>query len=737
MSSTRAVGVYLLLSIATAAAGEISRVIPPGQEHRILALAAPLQLGSPIAAGYRLANIGVADSGFTFILEGDSLAPIHLRVTPDAELSSHRLELTPPASDLSAAGRAAVARLSEIIAPRIDAAFWEGVLSAPAASRAQSRAATSNTAALASILVASALILLLELRYSTASGAAVGAAFIAAAPLGVWYLTSGSPPGGAPIGQIETFLQDRERHLVQLALVAAVAAALAAAAASPRTRRCNRAAWLDAALVLGWSLFVRFALTSANVLTDGGSGWSRLLEYRRGFGSVAVLLDVLLPGASMWDAIAVPRVVAALSPPLVVLLAHAIGASRAAAALCGLALASLPVHAALYSSDFESGAVVTTLLGGLALVANGGNSERAGDVAAGLTLIAFGLYGRPEMLVVGLPLLALAPRLVHLWRHPVLAGAAAWLVALAAVRAGTLGGLGNSSVAYVGGPWSTLPFAEILTTGALLPYWLWLPLPLGVIWLRGNARAVTLAGLLAGIVPLHVTPTMSDPTATYLEFFRYGAFAMPWLALLAGAGASGLASAIGLPFLTIVAALWMLATPLLERDYLALRYGPAVDEAVFREALLQVPEGCRLIVPDDPETFFDVFKRYAEIARDVSAHHPRAPVPGRIVAMSEALRDPPRGGCWYFYRGSYCHDGFEGIAPPTCQRLLESAPFAPAWSRTVEYRSHRLVTRPRRAVAPWYEPHLELRLYQWRGPPAGQESTAAKTSGTALGRALE
>jgi hypothetical protein len=81
--------------------------------------------------------------------------------------------------------------------------------------------------------------------------------------------------------------------------------------------------------------------------------------------------------------------------------------------------------------------------------------------------------------------------------------------------------------------------------------------------------------------------------------------------------------------------------------------------------------------------------------------------------VSAFLADGSRpGGCWYFYRGSYCHDGFEGVPPPACRRVLERAPFEAVWSRDVEYRSHRLVSRPKRTVSPWYEPRLTLTLYR-------------------------
>jgi len=237
--------------------------------------------------------------------------------------------------------------------------------------------------------------------------------------------------------------------------------------------------------------------------------------------------------------------------------------------------------------------------------------------------------------------------------------------------------------------------------------------------LRGRARVAAFFGLIAGIVPIHATPTMFDPTETYLEFFRYGAFAMPWVALLAGAG---LACAVTLlshllprvaPAATAAVLGLFLATPLLDRDYLGLQYGPAVDEETFRRALTHVPANCRLIVPDDQQ-HFDTLKRYVEIARDVASRNADAPSPEDLVGLSRALRNSPRDGCLYFYRGSYCHDGFEGIAPAECRELLEREGAVEVWSREVEYRSHRLVTRPRRKAAPWYERNLRLSLYRLR-----------------------
>jgi hypothetical protein len=200
---------------------------------------------------------------------------------------------------------------------------------------------------------------------------------------------------------------------------------------------------------------------------------------------------------------------------------------------------------------------------------------------------------------------------------------------------------------------------------------------------------------------------------------------MPWLALLAGAGLAGMVDTFSTrvnsqwakqaPALAVV--IWLLATPLLNRDYLGIRYGPAVDEEVFRAALTHVPAECRLVVPDDPELNLDVMKRYVEIARDVSLRDRHTPSPSSLVGVSTFLRDwrPDSEGCWYFYRGSYCHDGFEGIPPSACREVLDRASFEPAWSREVEYRSHRLVSRPKRTIEPWYEPQLSLSLYRLNG----------------------
>jgi hypothetical protein len=724
----------LLLALPSTTPAQEERVIPGGREADILALAAPIALGAPVAGGYRLGNIRIDGQAFTFILEGERLEPVELRVAPAAEAPGYRADSSPPQAELAPAARAAVERLRGIVLARVDAAFWDRVLVLVAAAAPPRPRPPSAALAWAVTLVAFVAIVVLEAGAGARHRRVVAALLVAIVPLLVWHLQWGGPGVGLDAGQNEEWFQERERHLVQLALSVAMAALAAAALVSLRRVRrggLNAPAALDAALVLAWSVAVRFGLTTANVLTDGGSGWSRLLGYRRGFSGLAVLVALVLPDRSMSDAILVPRLLAALSPPVLVLLAGVLRARRTTAAFAGLALASLPLHAALYSSDFESGAVTTFLLAALALVGSSSREVSPTLLAAGLALLGYALWGRPEALVVGLPLLVLAwglPR--QLWRRPAVVAAVVWLGGLAVLRIASLQGLAHGTRQNFYGPWSVLPFGELLTTTAILPFWLWLPLPLGLAWLGGRARAVALSGLLAGLLPVHATPTMFDPTGTYLEFFRYATFALPWLALLASAGLAGLAERLGKRFRSPVGAkvpalavvLVLVATPLVNRDYLALRYGPVVDGEVFREALTRVPQECTLVVPDDaeraPAGSLDVAKRYAEIAHEVSAPGSGGP---RLVELSTFLRAweaaaaaGQRGmrGCWFFYRGSYCHDGLDGDPPAACREVLDRVPFEKVWSREVEYRSHRLVSRPKRLVAPWYDPRLELSLYR-------------------------
>ncbi|MBX3025921.1 hypothetical protein KF840_13520 [bacterium] len=717
--------VAALLLFAPCAAMAVPRgVIPGGREGEIAALAAPLTLGGTVADGYRLAGIRVEGDAFAFVLAADGQAPVEVRFAADGTVESR-----PAAAALAPAAQAAVARLRASVEPRVDAAFWQRILVAPGASgprRIETPHPLLTWAVLAAALLA---IALLDRRGVATPPSLLLSAVLALVPLVAWSVQWGAPPGGIDPGQLEDWLQQRERHLVQLALAVALVGLLAGVGVLVRRRRLSRAAAIDAGSVLLWSLAVRFRLTAANVLTDGGSGWSRLLEYRRGFSGIAVLVDLVLPDRPMWESIAVPRLVAALSPPLLVLLARALGADRGSAVFAGLALASLPLHAALYSSDFESGAVVSLALAALALVA----AARDGLgllLAAGCALLGYAVWGRPEALVIGLPLLVVAWGVLRRsWARCTVVAALVWLGGLTVVRLASLPQLAHGTRGDLAGPWRVLPLGELLTTSAVLPWWLWLPLPVGLAWLRGRARAACVAGLLAGVVPLHVTPTGFDPTETYLELFRYGSFALPWMALLAGAGLAGVAAVLARGLrrrgaasgAAVVLGLLVAATPLLNRDYLARRYGPAVDEEVFREALTQVPGQCALIVPDDGDArgALEVMKRYVEIAR--TAPPPAGGASPRLVGLSAFLRDWRDGGampdgCWFFYRGSFCHDGFEGTPPADCAALLARAPFEPVWSRAVEYRSHRLVTRPARVAAPWYEPRLELTLYRLRTP---------------------
>ncbi len=712
----------VLLPVGTAAIAE-ERVIPAGWEPEILRLIDPLEPGGSVAEGYRIEGIGAASGAFVFQLGGEGRVPWSLRLVPTATAPGYELKVDPPPAELDAKAVAALDRLRSILVSRLDSSFWSRVTVAVEAT-SPSRIQQGFPALQWVALVAAAMALvLLERSRRRGIGWAAAAAATGVVPLIAWYWSW--PLDGSEAGryEVELWLQERERSLVQISLAIALAGlALTSSRVLSRLVR-SPDVLLGAGFVLAWSMAVRFGMTVANILTDGGSGWSRLLEYRRGFSGVAVLVDLVFPDRSMWDSIFVPRLLAALSPPILVLVAWALGAKRRTAVLAGLALACLPLHAALYSSDFESGAVVTLQLAAVALLAAGVRAASALAVASGLALAAYALWGRPEAVIVGAPiagLLCLMPR--RLWNRPLVWAGAAWLLGVAAVRLSSLPTRLDTLQGYLAGPWGMLPYGDLMTTSAIMPFWLWLPLPFGILWLPGRARLIAILGLIAGLVPIHLTPTMYDPTETYLEFFRYGSFTLPWLALVSAAGIMGLASyfsrVLAIPsiagFVALGAGLMMLATPMLNLDYLGRHYGPAIDEQVYREALTQIAPECEVIVPDDDKAL-DVLKRYFEITREVFEERRDTPPPHRVVGLSTFLgRSEPLEACSYFYRGTHCHDGFDGQPPEECRQLLGRYDADPVWSRDVEYRSHRLVSRPGRKVSPWYEPSLTLTLFRLR-----------------------
>lgn len=519
--------------------------------------------------------------------------------------------------------------------------------------------------------------------------------------------------------------------------------------ASTRRRRAWAQLALHATLVLGVSVVVRYGLTTPNLLSDGGSGWTRVAGDIPRYQAAPVVLRALRLGADadMPTSIEGVRALAALGPAFLLLLARTLGLGPSAALLAGLLLACWPVHAVLGSSDSLEGANLTIALAGLALVAA---ADRYASPAAGVTgLLVLGLaiWGRPESPLLGLPLLALLSFRPWNWVHPAAALAGAWLAFGALVHAIPVAGM-TMPPFQPGVGMGNFPWRELMGEITILPFWAWAPLPLGLV--LGPARRVVVGGLLAGLLPAWLFLPW-HPSNAYTEAFRYGAVALPFAglgsAIALGAVARVLAPATSSPARKIgsflLVALPALATPWLSRDYLGHEYGPAHEMRAFRAAVGLVPPDCGLVVPDDEGGDLDeaghieLLPFFRHVAAEARAAGASRLSPGAVLGSTpflatvasqgwpplfaaiprdryEGFGSPPRPtsgpACWYFFRGTYCATGMRGAPLRACDRLEEK------WSREVVARwnfpftSFRLVTRPSHRVPPWYDPASVVRL---------------------------
>ncbi len=650
-------------------------VIPGGVENEVAKVAAPYVLGGEVAEGFRLNGMRINGSRIELVLERKvDTDGVTLALTPRDRSGAYDLSAEPPEERQSAAARRAAAVLKEAVVRNADVAFWRRILRAP-----------------------------------------------------------------------DDPVVTQQRNVApsaweQVSLWMALAAGLVALV----TTVMRGARWpaVECVAVLAWSVFVRFALTEPNILTDGGSGYRRLLEYVPGYGGLSALIRTVLPSGPhfMWTALRIPWALSALAPPMLVLLARALGFSRGTALFAGVALASLPLHAAMYASDFELGALVTLQLLGLALVAAAVRSQRAELAAAGAGVLAYTCWGRPDAPLVGAVLLVIAlPALVR--ARPVMIAALAWFglnaaASLANVRAS--GGATSIFQHLQAGVWQTFPVAQILLLQAIVPFWCWLPLPLGIArlaWRDRRRLAVVGVGIAAGFAPVYLRGGMLDPSQSFMEFFRYGTWALPWILLATAEGMEAAALWVGSRFggagaervarLAIVAV--CAATPLVLHDYLSRRYGPRAEEEVFRAALAQVPGDCAVVVPDDDSEgdgqrggTIEIRQRYVYIGAEVAAVS-QSPSTPRIVGVTSFLKaigagselpptDSAGAPCWYYFRGSYCYTGVDGHAPTSCTELERRAVLQPVLTRDILYISHRLITRPDLRHPPFYDPAQRLEL---------------------------
>lgn len=756
----------LAVSLAALLAHAGQRVIPAGRERDFLALVAPMTLTGTIEGELILANVSITPSRVDFELTRGSVsgprAVVAHMILDDSKPSGFIFTSTPPVDALDEAPRRAVEKLEATVRANASPERIARLLANPT-QLPQGRKEPYRDGPpwwMLGVVVLSALSTYFTARHerrapraSLAAAAGVAGATLLLGAAFAWVVSSRGEALAAwwpHLGQAT--LRDRALTRLGAALAAGTLAGVGVAALHRRRggSRCDARAWrglLDVSLVLAWSVIVRALFTRANILTDGGTGYRRLMDYLPGFGGLSVLVDLVTPRRLMWEALRVPAALAALGPPMLTLFARQLSRRPALPIVAGLMLASLPLHAAMFTSDFLMGPALTLSLAGLTLARWGAQRDHDAAVLAGASLLAFVTWIRPEAGLIGAPLVAVAWPVVRAWRRRPVAllglgffGANA-LAAQLAVRAVTSG---QSLV-------PSLHFAqrlEFLLVPEVIPYWLsaGVVLALALRAVRGESAVLIAVGVVAGAWPVAIRPTL-DPTGSHMELFRYGAWMLPWLTLLAASGVVAAAERLGalvagpsrlekarrVRLGALAGALAMVvSSPIRARAYLGREYGPRSEERVFREALGHLPKGCLLLVPDDVSELgrrgqgtIEIEERYQVIADevDVLTGAARPAMQGVTRFLDElAQRGWPReeGGtpaCVWFFEGSFCATGVEGTPPANCRKLLAAVHGRPAFERSIEYISHRLVTRPHATDPPLYDAAQRLTLFELSPPP--------------------
>lgn len=506
-----------------------------------------------------------------------------------------------------------------------------------------------------------------------------------------------------------------------------------------RFRSVDTALLLDVGAVAVWSYFVRLVLTTPNILTDGGSGYRRLQEYLPGMGGLSLVLDLLRGGpvaaGDMWAAMTLPTLIAASGPVAVTLLGRALGLERRAALLAGLMLASLPIHAAMYTSDFLTGSTVALSTLGLAALVHAVAHERWEWLWPASALLAFAILIRPEALLIGVAVVAFGLPAARKWSLPIVAIPACYLACVAAVEIGLLlrtAGPPQTSMAPMP---PEIPYVAWLTDQRMLPAWLSLAFPLGVwaTWCTGRLRRATLfafaVSALTAALPAIRFAGDRDPAGAPMEWPRYGTWFMPWAVLIAAAGLvwlcdrlrdrSGGAPAVGKAAYAAIA-LAVVATPVLAHDYLATEYGYRRDEPIFRRAVREVPAHCILVVPDDESEnqaggSIEIAERYRAIAREASVRWPpRLVVMGVTDARNHLETGTlPPAECWYMYEGPFCHIGLRGVGSTVCRDFLSRVESEIVFTEYIDYRDHRLIVRPDLTASGLIVPDMALTLHRF------------------------
>ncbi len=540
---------------------------------------------------------------------------------------------------------------------------------------------------------------------------------------------------------------DTERTWSRVALVAAlltgVCAFLAPPSPVPNPSDTPKNGWLYgmAGAVLLWSLIVRFGFTTPNILTDGGSGFSRILHGSPGFMGLSGLMDLVLPDSrrmDIWSAVYVTTALSALTPALIVLLARELGLPRRAGFLGGLALACLPLHAAIFTSDFILGPAVALMAGGLILISAGYRSSRSWSICAGAAILAYVCWLRPEGVIV----FAILLPMLWFYRNRVL-GSLIGLVGIGwlfvHVLASFFGHWGSAGPGGSGGPFEVLIFLFREASSPVSMSWFALAFLYGgflVHTRKLNGRLVIEAGIVFGFVtPL--TFLGDELTGSYIEAFRYGTWSLPFLALAAGVAFHELAGVLSgrgaeppgaekRPVRgTILVAAALMLVPLLHIPYLQRHYGHASEFPILVEAFGMVPAECGLVVPsDDPQSqgTHEISRLYDELnggtlrLYGVVEFIERLDHEGRLPNSAPSARHHPPAGaidCWYFLEAAYCEHGYGDEPMQACSELLSKTEHHLVREWEFEFISHRQVVH---LMAPEWDSSARVALFRLGGP---------------------
>lgn len=692
-------------------------VIGAEREAQILDWAAPYVPDAPISDGFFVRGVGVRSNEITFVLgEGAEGGPDHQLImtcsSPDEPVGFN----TPVVPEGGAA--AAIKFLRDSLAQKASPERLRGIMT--------QRDLSSSSGAATGLSYG---ILFLSLAGCWFSRRWVYLPFFVLSAFAVVLVHGLAMPFVGTPSLSEAYLSALLPALLRVLLHIALAIGLLAALeAIPKTRRRPRPTpaqgwerldpWAPPVL-LSLSILVRFVLGRVNILADGATLQSRVFqESSVWFGGLGTLVRFLLPApmdAEVWPVVYVLSAIAALLPVCVYAFTRAAGLHRGVGWIAALSLIGWPVLSVLFTSDFQQGAILSLVWLSFALLARARAARDPSCGAAGLSLLAYLTWTRPESFLFLIPAAALFGRegrgLLSDLRF-FTAGLVLFLSATIRLMAYRIFSTGSEvgsllpsklldAAAYFGDylP-AAMPPSLVLGLLAFLPF-----------ALASHVARVALLGAALGLVP-----AMIDVTGPF-EHIRYGAHALPWIAVAAGIGLVGTWEAIrqwrpSAPIIgarTTLAATSALGALLLlpiatNLEYLDRSYHTTYGDTLLREALDHVPEGCRVVFPwYDHETVdpsIQPMTKYRLVLEEVDRQQG---LRRSVISTHDYLKDDAGNDgalCTYWFRSWECGDE----APfdhsdrldllTGCDEMSARLRMSSVWSQAVSAPSNRFVTRP-------------------------------------------